>query len=152
VLLYLALGLTGAGMAAAFSPLMTAVLMRVPVADAADATGVVVTVNQLAIVLGVATFGTLYLNLAGPLPSSPAEHAAFTMVSAHAVAVTFVALAAAALAGGILALVRALPARSAHCAVGGPALAAPVPVVAAVPVAAAGSATDGKGKAGTLGS
>ena len=68
MLLYLALALTGAGMAAAFSPLMTAVLMRVPVADAADATGVVVTVNQLAIVIGVATFGTLYLNQAGPLP------------------------------------------------------------------------------------
>ena len=111
VALYLALGLTGAGMAAAFSPLMTAVLMRVPVADAADATGVVVTVNQLAIVIGVATFGTLYLNLAGPLPGSPAEHAAFTLVSAHAVAVTFTALAAAALAGGVLALVRALAAR-----------------------------------------
>jgi len=125
VLLYLALGLTGAGMAAAFSPLMTAVLMRVPVADAADATGVVVTVNQLAIVLGVATFGTLYLNLAGPLPSSPAEHAAFTMVSGHAVAVTFAALAAAALAGGVLALVRALPARAPRPA------AAPVPAVAA---------------------
>ena len=41
-------------MAAAFSPLMTAVLMRVPVADAADATGVIVTVNQLALVIGVA--------------------------------------------------------------------------------------------------
>ena len=103
VALYLALGLTGAGMAAAFSPLMTAVLMRVPVADAADATGVVVTVNQLAIVIGVATFGTLYLNRAGALPASPAEHAAFTLVSAHAVAVTFAALAAAALAGGVLA-------------------------------------------------
>ena len=95
-------------MAASFSPLMTAVLMRVPVADAADATGVVVTVNQLALVIGVATFGTLYLNQAGQLPSSPAEHAAFTLVSAHAVSVTFVVLAAAAVAGGILALVRAL--------------------------------------------
>ena len=65
---------------AAFSPLMTAVLMRVPVADAADATGVVVTVNQLALVIGVATFGTLYLNQAGQLPGTPAEHAAFTLV------------------------------------------------------------------------
>jgi hypothetical protein len=111
--LYLALGLTGAGMAAAFSPLMTAVLMQVPVADAADATGVVVTVNQLALVIGVATFGTLYLNQAGTLPS-PAQHAAFTLVSAHAVAVTFTALAVAALAGGVLALVRALAARPAR--------------------------------------
>jgi hypothetical protein len=99
-------------MAAAFSPLMTAVLMRVPVADAADATGVVVTVNQLAIVIGVATFGTLYLNQAGPLPA-PAEHAAFTLLSAHAVSVTFVVLATAAVAGGVLALARALAARPA---------------------------------------
>ena len=56
--------MTGACMAASFSPLMTDVLMRVPVADAADATGVIVTVNQSALVVGVATFGTLYLNLA----------------------------------------------------------------------------------------
>jgi biotin-[acetyl-CoA-carboxylase] ligase BirA-like protein len=69
IALYLVLALIGAGMAAAFSPLMTAVLMRVPVADAADATGVIVTVNQLGLVIGVATFGTLYLNLAGRLPA-----------------------------------------------------------------------------------
>jgi MFS family permease len=103
--LYLALALTGAGMAAAFSPLMTAVLMRVPVADAADATGVVVTVNQLALVVGVATFGTLYLNLAGQLPL-PGAAGGFRMVSAHAASVTFLALAAGAAAGGVLAAVR----------------------------------------------
>src|SRR6185437_15672667 len=71
VWLLVALVLVGAGMAAAFSPLMTAVVMRVPVGDAADATGVIVTVNQLALVVGVATFGTLYLNLAGALPAAP---------------------------------------------------------------------------------
>src|SRR5690242_10085713 len=63
-------GLSGAGMAAAFSPLMTRVLLRVPVELAADATGVVVTVNQLGLLVGVATFGTLYLNLAGHLPTA----------------------------------------------------------------------------------
>jgi hypothetical protein len=97
-------------MAASFSPLMTAVLMRVPVADAADATGVIVTVNQLALVVGVATFGTLYLNLAGRLPL----HAAagdFRMASAHAATVTCVVLAAGALAGEALALVRGAAAR-----------------------------------------
>src|SRR6516164_10707121 len=66
--LYLIGALAGAGMAAAFSPLMTRVLLRVPVELAADATGVVVTVNQLGLLVGVATFGTLYLNLAGRLP------------------------------------------------------------------------------------
>jgi MFS family permease len=108
--LYLATAVTGAGMAASFSPLMTAVLMRVPVADAADATGVIVTVNQLALVVGVATFGTLYLNLAGRLPL----HAAagdFRMASAHAAAVTCVVLAGGAVAGGTLALARSAAAR-----------------------------------------
>jgi MFS family permease len=143
VLLYLALALTGAGMAAAFSPLMTAVLMRVPVADAADATGVVVTVNQLALVIGVATFGTLYLNQAGQLPSSAAEHAAFTLVSAHAVSVTFVVLAAAAVAGGVLALARMLAARPAPAPVTAvPAVAASVPAGASPAAADPGGARD----------
>jgi MFS family permease len=89
---YLIGAVAGAGMATAFSPLMTRVLMRVPVEIAADATGVIVTVNQLAIVVGVATFGTLYLNLVG-------SHAAF----AHASAVTFGGLAALAAVGAVLA-------------------------------------------------
>ena len=98
-------------MAAAFSPLMTSVLMRVPVADAADATGVIVTVNQLALVIGVATFGTLYLNLAGHLPPHLMA-GGFRLLSAHAVTVTCVVLAAGALGGGILASIRgALAAR-----------------------------------------
>ncbi|MBV9856785.1 MAG: MFS transporter [Streptosporangiaceae bacterium] len=101
--LYLLAALAGAGMAAAFSPLMTRVLMRVPVAIAADATGVIVTVNQLGIVVGVATFGTLYLNLAGRLPAGAAGAHAFLLSSAHAEALTFVALAALAIAGGLLA-------------------------------------------------
>jgi hypothetical protein len=123
VALYLALAVLGAAMATAFSPLMTAVLMRIPVADAADATGVIVTVNQLGLVIGVATFGTLYLSLAGSLPAPPAgergdggaAHAAavpsaahaFGLLSAHAVSVTCVALAGTGLAGGLLAAFRA---------------------------------------------
>jgi MFS family permease len=106
--LYLATAVTGAGMAASFSPLMTAVLMRVPVADAADATGIIVTVNQLALVVGVATFGTLYLNLAGRLPLHAAADG-FRVVSAHAAAVTCVVLAGGAVAGGVLAFARSVP-------------------------------------------
>jgi MFS family permease len=130
--LYLAQALTGAGMAAAFSPLMTAVLIRVPVADAADATGVIVTVNQLALVVGVATFGTLYLNLAGRLPGHGAG-GSFTLVSAHAIGITCVVLAAASVGGGLLALARAASARrrsSAAVAEPAAAVAEPVPVVA----------------------
>jgi len=109
--LYLLGGLSGAGMAAAFSPLMTRVLLRVPIELAADATGVVVTVNQLGLLVGVATFGTLYLNLAGRLPRAlpgtlPAHAGlgAFRHVSAHAEAITFLALAALAVAGVALAI------------------------------------------------
>src|SRR6266545_4918186 len=110
-------------------------------AYAADATGVVVTVNQLAIVIGVATFGTLYLNQAGQLPGG-AQHTAFRFASAHAVALTFAVLAAAALAGGVLALIRALAARPARTPVSG------VPAMAATPAgdrpaaAQAGAARD----------
>jgi MFS family permease len=99
---YLLGGLAGAGMAAAFSPLMTRVLLRVPVELAADATGVVVTVNQLGLLVGVATFGTLYLNLAGRLPGHALD--AFRHVSAYAEAMTFVALAALAAIGVALAI------------------------------------------------
>jgi hypothetical protein len=103
--IYLIGAITGAGMAAAFSPLMTRVLMRVPVELAADATGVVVTVNQLGLLVGVATFGTLYLNLAGRLPAALHGHAlgAFRHVSAHAEAITCLALAALAIVGAALA-------------------------------------------------
>jgi MFS family permease len=108
---YLLAVLFGAGMAAAYSPLMARTLLRVPVADAADATGVIVTVVQLAIVVGVATFGTLYLNLAGRLP---AQHGAdaFRLLSAHALSVTCLALATAAIAGAGLAVLRTLAGRA----------------------------------------
>jgi MFS family permease len=102
---YVLNALFGAGMAAAYSPLLTRTLLRVPIADAADATGVIVTVVQFALVLGVATFGTIYLNLAGALPAVPGNPV-FRMLSAHADAVTCVALAAAALGGAAVALAR----------------------------------------------
>jgi hypothetical protein len=66
--------------------------MRIPVEYAADASGLIVTTIQLAIVTGVATFGTLYLNLAGRLPAH-ALAGSLRHVSAHAVSVTGVVLA-----------------------------------------------------------
>jgi hypothetical protein len=102
---FILLALTGASNACAFSPVMTGVLMRVPVGDAADATGVVVTVNQLALVIGVASFGAIYLNLAGTLPAAP--DGAFRQLSAHAVFLTCLALAALTGCGGALAAFRA---------------------------------------------
>jgi len=59
----------------------------------------------------VATFGTLYLNLAGHLPPHLTADG-FRLLSAHAEVVTCVILATGAVAGGILATVRgALAAR-----------------------------------------
>jgi MFS family permease len=80
------------GMGAAFSPLLTTALRHVPVSDAADASGVLATITQLAQVIGVATFGTLYLSLAHTPADSP-----------HAVAVTNLALAAVCLLAAVAA-------------------------------------------------
>jgi MFS family permease len=102
----------GAGMAAGFGPLMTRVLSQVPVAIAADASGLIVTVNQLGIVVGIATFGSLYLNLAGALPARPSL--AFVASSAHAYAATSAALAGMALLGCVLAIAHVRSARTAR--------------------------------------
>ncbi len=59
----------GLGFGCAFAPLMTRALARVPVPRAADASGLLTTMTQLAQVIGVASFGTGYL--AGH-PSGPA--------------------------------------------------------------------------------
>src|SRR6201996_4702837 len=85
--LYVALAVTGGGMAGAFGALMGRVLSRVPVAIAADASGVIVTVNQLGIVVGIAAFGSLYLNRAGSLPAGRVlarDLGAFALSSGHA--------------------------------------------------------------------
>ncbi len=66
-----------------------------------------VTVNQLGLLVGVATFGTLYLNLAGRLPAALSAHGAFGAfrhVSAHAEAIAFLALAGLAAVGVALAI------------------------------------------------
>jgi MFS family permease len=104
--LYVALAVSGAGMAGAFGSLMGRVLSRVPVAMAADASGVVVTVNQLGIVVGIAAFGSLYLNLAGKLPSvgGARQLSAFALSSAHAYLAVTIGLAALAVAGAAFAV------------------------------------------------
>jgi MFS family permease len=114
--LYVALAVAGGGMAGAFGALMGQVLSRVPVAIAADASGVIVTVNQLGIVVGIATFGSLYLNIAGKLPAvvSARQLTAFALSSGHAYLVVSAALAALTVAGAALALTHARAAVSAQ--------------------------------------
>ena len=94
-LLQLALVATGAALALGFSPLVTHALVRVPLAQAADASGLLTTTIQLGQAVGVATFGSLFLTLdSAPGPT----------VSGRALTVTFGWLAAAmvlAVAAGI---------------------------------------------------
>jgi hypothetical protein len=89
----------GLALGIAFSPMITVALTHVPLADAADASGVLVTVFQLGQVVGVATLGTTYLSLV---------HAPGARESGHAIAVTLVILAglAAIAAGFAWALIR----------------------------------------------
>jgi MFS family permease len=95
--------MVGLALGLAFSPMLTVALTHVPLADAADASGVLVTVFQLGQVVGVAALGTTYLSLV----NAPGPHA-----SAHALVVTLVVLAASALAAAAfaLALIRPRPA------------------------------------------
>ncbi len=83
----------GLGLGFAFSPLMGLMLSRVPVRDAADASGVIATLTQIGQVTGVATIGTLFLNLDNGLPHS----------SAHAVTVVCAVSAGLALLGALAA-------------------------------------------------
>lgn len=87
--------LVGLALGIAFSPMITVALTHVPLADAADASGVLITVFQLGQVVGVATLGTTYLSVV----HAPGPHA-----SAHALSVTLVALAASALVSAAFAV------------------------------------------------
>ncbi|MEV5969989.1 MFS transporter [Streptomyces sp. NPDC051921] len=64
----------GVGLALAFSPALTGALATVRPEDAADAGGLLATVTQLGQLIGVATFGSLYLGaVAGPGARASAE-------------------------------------------------------------------------------
>jgi hypothetical protein len=88
--LQLALVVTGAALALGFSPLVTHALVRVPLPQAADASGLLTTTIQLGQAIGVATFGSLFLTL---------DSARGPVVSGHALAATFGWLAAAMVLG-----------------------------------------------------
>lgn len=101
--------LMGLGFGAAFSPLLTQALVRVPVSAAADASGLLTTTMQLSQVIGVAAYGTLFLDLA----AHPRPHASATAISS-----VDAGLAALALAGTLGALLLARTVRAAARAAG----------------------------------
>ncbi|MFJ3795266.1 MFS transporter [Streptomyces sp. NPDC090088] len=97
--LYLAYAGVGAGLALAFSPTLTGALATVRPEDAADASGLLATVTQLGQLIGVAAFGTLFLNRLESLGVPEAY------TSAEALSACAWALAATAAAGAVSGLV-----------------------------------------------
>jgi MFS family permease len=97
--LYAAYTGVGAGLALAFSPTLTGALATVPPRHAADASGLLATVTQLGQLMGVAGFGTLFLNRLESL--GPSE--AYT--SAEALLACMFALAGTAAVGAVSGLV-----------------------------------------------
>ncbi|MFE3190639.1 MFS transporter [Nocardia sp. NPDC059240] len=71
----------GVGYGLSFSPLMARATSKIPLALAADASGILVTCVQLGVVIGIASFGTVFLTVAGSTALS----------AAHAVGVTAIA-------------------------------------------------------------
>ena len=96
--------LNGAGLGLAYSPLLGLTLARVPIVEAADASGVVSTVTQVGQALGVAIFGTLFLNLAAHLPTTSSIHPAALAASSHAMVVVCLASAVCALFALVISL------------------------------------------------
>lgn len=95
---WVATALFGVGLGASYSPLLGRMLSRVPMSDAADASGVISTAAQLSQVVGIATFGTVFLDLA----ARPGA-----LASARAATDTLVATAVCALIGAVLAVLLA---------------------------------------------
>jgi hypothetical protein len=104
--LQLALVTLCAGMAVAFSPLVTQALVRVPLHEAADASGVLTTAIQLSQAVGVAVLGSLFLTL-------DARPGTAATVSGHAVFVTLAAIAATLACGAVAAVPLARTVRAA---------------------------------------
>jgi MFS family permease len=112
-LLQVFLVVTGVGLALGFSPLVTHALVRVPVREAADASGLLTTTFQLGQAVGVAVFGSVFLTLAARGPVHPTGVAP-AVVSGHALSVTlaWAALAMALAVGAAVPLARVVLAAS----------------------------------------
>ncbi|TLS40168.1 MFS transporter [Streptomyces montanus] len=98
--LYAAFAGVGVGLALGFSPTLTRALATVRPEDAADASGLLATVTQLGQLIGVAAFGTLFLNRLESL-GAPGAY-----TSSDALLVCMFALAATAATGAVSGLVR----------------------------------------------
>ncbi len=93
-LLFVLFVIFGMGFGAAYSSLVAHALVRVPPAEAADASGLLTTTIQLSQVIGVAVFGSLFLSLAAH-PRPHASAVAFSTVDLWLAALTLLAIAGA---------------------------------------------------------
>ncbi|WP_329564142.1 MFS transporter [Kitasatospora sp. NBC_01266] len=85
----------GVSSGASYSPLFARALHRVEVADAADASGVMVTMIQLGSVVGVALLGTIFLSSVNyPAPAATSGHALAATTCAMLVAAALAAVLA----------------------------------------------------------
>ncbi|WP_411059519.1 MFS transporter [Streptomyces sp. E11-3] len=97
--MYVAMVGVGAGLALGFSPTLTGALATVSQEDAADASGLLATVTQLGQVVGVAAFGTLFLNRlddaggAADVTTAAQAHADALLICSFALAITAAAAA-----------------------------------------------------------
>ncbi|MFJ5773325.1 MFS transporter [Streptomyces sp. NPDC093094] len=96
---FVAYAAVGVGLALAYSPTLTRALSTVRPEDAADASGLLATVTQLGQLVGVAAFGTLFLNRLESL-GAPGAY-----TSAEALWVCMCALAGTAFMGAVAGLV-----------------------------------------------
>jgi hypothetical protein len=95
-MLPLALFTGGFGQGMAASPILTVALSKVAPQDAPDASGVLTTVIQLGLVLGVATFGSVFLTQAavpGAHPTASAIAETLWLIVAALVACAIASLA-----------------------------------------------------------
>jgi len=95
LLLPVALFIGGFGQGMAASPILTIALAKVALQDAPDASGVMTTVIQLGLVIGVATFGTIFLTEAvmpGIHPTASAIALTLWLIVADLVACAIVSL------------------------------------------------------------
>jgi MFS family permease len=119
LLLPVALFVAGFGQGMAASPILTVALSKVAPQDAPDASGVLTTTIQLGLVLGVATFGSVFLNQAA-LPGAQPTVGAITVT---------LALVVVALVGCAVASVAMVRAQRSVAVAFGDALATPAPGV-----------------------
>jgi MFS family permease len=108
---WLQLFLVGVGgfLAVAFSPLVTQALVRVPLHQAADASGLLTTAIQLSQAVGVAVFGSLFLTL----DAGRAAQGGVSAVSGHALFVTMAWIAVTLACGAVAAVPLARTVRAA---------------------------------------